>query len=454
MRNLFLKCLLLILHSVTLFSQLPVNNMSLIVNKNEHFLDMYSAVWGYTAPNGREYAILGCSEGTAFYDVTDTGNVTESDFVPGLSSLWREFKTYCEYAYIVSEAVGSGLQIVDLQYLPDSVSLMNTITFPGYSRTHTISQSGPYLYMNGGDYNNGGIFVFDISLDPLNPVKRGNWRDHYIHDCRVKNDTIWAAAIFDGLIYSISAVNKDSLRTLTSWFNLPVPGPHNTAITDDRKYLYVTDEIGFPPRVMKVWNITNLNNPILESSWQPTGIDSSIGHNVEIYGNYALVAHYSAGVRLLNITDHTNPVEIAWYDTYPENNGYNYDGCWGVYMFPSGKIVASDRQTGLYVLKSSVLPIGINSGNNQLPADYKLRQNYPNPFNPVTKIKYSLSRNTYVKIKIYDATGRFIRSIADGFESAGEHFVVFNGSDLSSGVYFYVLEAGEYIESKKMVLIK
>jgi len=454
MKMLFLKYFLLLVTSFPVLTQVPVSNMSLIANKNEHFVDMYSAVWGYTAPNDREYAILGCSEGTAFYDITDTGNVTESDFVPGLSSLWREFKTYGEYAYIVSEALGSGLQIVDLQYLPDSVSLVNTITFPGYSRTHTISQSGPYLYMNGGDYNNGGIFVFDISQDPVNPFKRGSWHQHYIHDCRVVNDTIWAAAIFDGYIYVINAVNKDSLRTINSWLNLPVPGPHNTAITDDRKFLYVTDEIGFPPRVMKVWDVSNIQNPVLLNMWQPTDIDSAIGHNVEIYGDYAIVAHYSAGVRLLNITDHAIPVEIAWYDTFPENNGYNFDGCWGVYLFPSGKIVASDRQTGLYVLRSSVLPIGINSGNNQLPADYKLKQNYPNPFNPVTKIEYFLPRNSYVEIKIYDVSGKYIKSIVNGFESAGDHFAVFNASDLASGVYFYVLEAGEYDESKKMVLIK
>lgn len=449
-----MKFLYFLLLSAQLFAQQQSANMRLIANKNEHFLDMYSAVWGYTAPNGREYAILGCSEGTAFYDITDTNNVTESAFLPGLSSQWREFKTYGHYAYIVSEANGSGLQVVDLQYLPDSVSLLNTITFPGYSRTHTISQSGPYLYLNGGDYNGGGIFIFDVSQNPVFPVKRGNWFEHYIHDCRVVNDTIWAAAIFDGFICTINAGNKDSLRTIRNWLNLPAPGPHNTALTDNRKYLYVTDEIGSFPRFTKVWNVTDLNNPVLETMWRPPGIDSAIGHNIEIYGNFALLAHYSAGVRVLNITDHVNPVEIAWYDTYPQNNGSNYDGCWGAYLFPSGKIIASDRSTGLYVLRSSVLPIGINTGNNNLPATFKLGQNYPNPFNPVTKIQYSLPRNAYIRLQIYDASGRFVKSIVDGFESAGEHFAVFNGGNLASGVYFYVLQAGEYAESKKMVLIK
>src|SRR5688572_4509817 len=81
-----------------LYSQLPNSNMSLIANKNDHFTStLYSAVWGYTADNGREYAILGCPNGTAFYDVTDTTNIVECDFLPGVTSSWREMKTFGKY---------------------------------------------------------------------------------------------------------------------------------------------------------------------------------------------------------------------------------------------------------------------------------------------------------------------------------------------------------------------
>ncbi|MEO8513853.1 MAG: choice-of-anchor B family protein [Ignavibacteria bacterium] len=452
-----MKTLLLFIISIPLYSQLPNHNMRLIANRNEHYVNNYSAIWGYSAPNDREYAILGCSEGTAFYDITDTNNIYESGFIQGLSSLWREFKTFGHYAYIVSEAGGSGLQIVDLQYLPDSVSLVNTVTFAGYSRTHTISQSGPYLYLNGADYNNAGIFIFDLSQDPVHPLKRGNWYENYIHDCRVVNDTIWAAAIFNGHIYVIDAVNKDSLRTITSWVNLPDPGPHNTAITGDRKFLLVTDEIGSIPRLLKTWNVQNVFNPQLVASWQPSDIDSSIVHNVEIYGNYALVAHYTAGVRLIDISNPAIPVEVAWYDTYPTNNGFNYNGCWGAYLFPSGKIIASDRATGLYVLKSSITAIGIGSNNNNnLPSGYSLKQNFPNPFNPVTKIEYSVPQNSYIRIKIYDLKGGIIGILSDKFEDAGVHSFTYDASRLSSGVYFYTLETGDgmILLTKKMVLVK
>lgn len=78
-----------------LVSQLGHNNMRLIANKNDHFApELYSAIWGYISPDGREYAILGCPNGTAFYDVTDSLNIYECDFLPGLTSSWREMKVF------------------------------------------------------------------------------------------------------------------------------------------------------------------------------------------------------------------------------------------------------------------------------------------------------------------------------------------------------------------------
>src|SRR2546425_5335568 len=127
------KIILLIFLSLCLrhesFSQLPDSNMVRLANLNQHSGGTaYSAVWGYRATNGREYAILGCGTGTAFIDITESANIHEVDFQPGLTSQWREMKVHSHYCYIVSEASGSGLQIVDLQYLPDSVHLVSTYT--------------------------------------------------------------------------------------------------------------------------------------------------------------------------------------------------------------------------------------------------------------------------------------------------------------------------------------
>ena len=119
MQKLFIVLFLFLISCSSSFSQLPNQNTYLLANIDQY--SSYSALWGYTAPDGREYAILGTQVGTSFIDITDSANIHEVDSVKGLNSGWREMKTYSHYAYIVSEATNSGLQIVDLQYLPDSV---------------------------------------------------------------------------------------------------------------------------------------------------------------------------------------------------------------------------------------------------------------------------------------------------------------------------------------------
>ncbi|MDZ4710727.1 MAG: choice-of-anchor B family protein [bacterium] len=443
------------------YSQLPNQNTYLLRN-----LDVagrsYSALWGYVADDGREYAILGCNTGTAFIDITDSANIREVDFVTGLSSNWREMKTYSHYAYIVSEATNSKLQIVDLQYLPDSVRLVTTWDYPNYTKTHSISQSGRFLYLNGGNVtlggtSQGGVAILDLT-NPVAPVKRGQWSTRYVHDCRVLNDTIWACNISDQKVSVITATNKDNLQEVTNWNNLPNPSPHNSAITDNRKYILVTDENQTPGK-LKVWNIQDLSNITFVTSWAPTGITTSIVHNVEIYGNYAVVAHYTSGIRIINISNPAAPVEVAWYDTRPQDNSNNYSGCWGVYKFPSGKIIGSDMSNGLFVIKTN-FPMTDITANTIEPVNYSLSQNFPNPFNPSTKINFSIKENSFVKMNVVNMEGRLVAEVVNDRRDAGNYEITFDAGkyQLSSGTYFYELQVennlNKYSETKKMFLIK
>ena len=85
---------------------------------------------------------------------------------------------------------------------------------------------------------------------------------------------------------------------------------------------------------------------------------------------------------------------------------------------------------------------------------FNLYQNYPNPFNPITKIKYSIPNQSSVTIKVYDILGREIETLINKEEKAGNYEINWNASKLSSGVYFYQLKAGEFIQTKKMLLLK
>jgi len=426
MKTFFLAFAIIALFCVNSFSQLGNNNMTLLANINNRTTP-YAAVWGYEDPkDGREYAIIGTFDGTSFVDITDPYNIHEVGFVPSTSpgnsnNSWREMKTYSHYAYIVSEVPNSGVQIIDLQYLPDSVRYVKKFLFTGYSDSHSISQEGPYLYLNGSNSGIGnGITVLDLTSNPETPVIRGSYNIDYVHDCRVKNDTIYAANIYISKVSIISAVNKNSLSLISSFINQPNSGPHNTAVTSDSKYILVTDEIGNSPRQLKIWNREDLGDITYVSGWQPTGITTAIVHNVEVYGNYALVAHYRAGVRLVDITNKSAPTEVAWFDTYPASNSGSYSGCWGVYMFPSGKIIASDMQTGLYVLKT---PFNItmavegfyNNATNQMNISDTVRAYLRNSNSP-----YSIVDSSKALVSSANLTGKF-----DFFNApAGSYYLV------------------------------
>ena len=100
-------------------------------------------------------------------------------------------------------------------------------------------------------------------------------------------------------------------------------------------------------------------------------------------------------------------------------------------------------------------PVGIEPPySNQVPSDYALNQNYPNPFNPTTNIKFNLPKSGEVTLKIYDILGNEVKTIVEGVQPAGVYNMTVDGTNLASGIYFYTLKAGNFVETKKMSLIK
>ena len=100
-------------------------------------------------------------------------------------------------------------------------------------------------------------------------------------------------------------------------------------------------------------------------------------------------------------------------------------------------------------------PTATNSRpENNLPRSFYLEQNYPNPFNPVTRIKYSVPKTSYLTIKVYDVMGREVATVFDGVQQAGNYTAILDGSNLPSGIYFYKMETNGFVETKKMVFLK
>jgi len=106
------------------------------------------------------------------------------------------------------------------------------------------------------------------------------------------------------------------------------------------------------------------------------------------------------------------------------------------------------------ILSKGIPPLGLNNYQRNLPDQFLLYQNYPNPFNPTATIRYDLPKDAKVLIKVYDIIGREVRKLVDEFKKAGSYTVSFDGTNLASGIYFYRIEAGDFVQTKKMVLIK
>jgi len=96
----------------------------------------------------------------------------------------------------------------------------------------------------------------------------------------------------------------------------------------------------------------------------------------------------------------------------------------------------------------------VEKEENILPSEYSLSQNYPNTFNPTTKIRYEIPEGSFITIKVYDVLGREISTLLNEEKPAGSYEVEFEASQLTSGIYFYRLQAGSFVETKKMVLMK
>ena len=117
----------------------------------------------------------------------------------------------------------------------------------------------------------------------------------------------------------------------------------------------------------------------------------------------------------------------------------------------TGSQVAHPGQSGLVV---SLTTTGVSELTNSTPHTWSLGQNYPNPFNPATVISYQIPVNTYVTLKVYDMLGREVKTLVNERQTAGTHLVTFDAGNLASGVYFYRMQAGSFVQTKKLILMK
>jgi len=340
-------------------------------NTIQHSGNYYNDIWGYTDELGNEYAIVGSPTKVHFIDVTNPTTPTEiHNHTGGNTSLWRDFKSYKKHVYAVADEGSEGMLIFDMSGLPASPpTLVNQVT--GFGRAHNIFIDVPngLLYVAGSNFAGGGVMVYDLNTDPANPtlVFSNSLSGGYVHDIYVKDNIAYASHGFSGLyMYDFSNPSSPFLidSRFTGGYN------HSSWITDDDQYVVYAEEVpdGRPLGILDISDIPNNGIELVRTFKFPLLAPQETNvtpHNPFIAGDYCIVSYYEDGVQIFDISDKNNPVQVAWYDTEPNNTTYGgTNNNWGVYpYFPSGNIIATDTDFGLFVLSTSLnIPTTCNDG--------------------------------------------------------------------------------------------
>ena len=308
----------------------------------------YNDVWGYSAPDGTELAILGSDVGTHFVDVTDPGAPYEVAFIPGGRSLWRDMKTYGHYAYSVNES-GGGLQVIDL-FDPLHPALVNIVE-GAFSTAHNIfvDTGSATLWVVGATTTpQDNVFAYSLEPDPSTPAFITSWGGAYVHDIYVRDGLAYAAALYEHELWVLDVSQLPFIDLLAA---VPTPGrfTHNTWLTEDGRYCLTTDENSGGH--VGIFDVENPQVPVLVAEWTHPEAPASIVHNAFVKGDFAYVSWYSTGLQILDLRDPRTPARAGYYDTYPGTTP-SYDGAWGVYPFArSGYTYISDISTGLYIVR-------------------------------------------------------------------------------------------------------
>lgn len=310
-----------------------------------------SNLWGYVAPDGTEYAVVGTENGVSIVSLANPANPVEVQFLPGIQTIWREVKVYGDYAYIGNEG-GDGLRIVDLSGLPGSAPYKDTIIH-GNETIHTVSETDGYLYLNGTNVGNGGFQVLDLHNDPWRPEYIGEYTTRYVHDCYVRGNTMYAGQINDGLLAIIDVTNKNAPVDVNthSYIN---SFTHNAWLNDASTACFTTDEKN--AAYVYAWDITDpMNIQELDKIRSSLSAGASIPHNIHVINDYGVTSYYRDGVVIFDVAHPNNMIEVGYYDTSPMSGG-GFNGAWGVFnYFPSGNIIVSDMEEGLFVLRPNYI---------------------------------------------------------------------------------------------------
>jgi len=344
MRIILLSILFMI--SVSLIAQPDQNpiNVSLISHIELPNGEDGNDVWGYTDENGLEYAIMGGASTTYIWSLEDHANPIQRAAIGGTTTIWRDMKVWEDHIYVTTDNTQNntnfdGLLIIDMSEAPDNITFefqRDTFNLAGQEEVlgscHNIyiDEDG-YAYLAGCNVGVGGVIILDLE------------------DKDNKDSILYASEIFEG-IFSMYDIRDRSNPILINSAQTTFDFTHNAWLSDDGNYLFTTDE-----RANAFVDAFDISDPMdiqKIDSYRPLDTEGRgvIPHNTHYYDGYLVTSWYTDGFKVIDANKPDNLIEVAKYDTWDGPDG-DFFGCWGAYpFFPSGVMLASDINSGLYVL--------------------------------------------------------------------------------------------------------
>ena len=345
-------------------------------------------IWGWTSDDGREFALVGQTDGTAFVEVLD-GSLAYLGRLPTqtASSTWRDIKVIAGHAYIGSEASGHGIQVFDLGRLLDvdpsspvefSVDGDLAALFDGVGSSHNVVANADTstLYVVGAAECSGGLVVVDVS-DPTAPEQVGcGASDGYVHDAQC---VVYPEAGVDEAYrgrevcfaynedaFTIYDVSDRASPVVVS--STPYDGASYThqgwVVDAEFRHVLLDDELdetyGSDQRTRTyIFDISSLEAPVHTGTF--VAAHNSIDHNMYVVDGLAYQANYGSGLRILDVAgvaeDPTGGSieELGYFDCYPEDDAdpaAEFYGSWSVYpYFASGTLIVNCIERGLFAVK-------------------------------------------------------------------------------------------------------
>jgi choice-of-anchor B domain-containing protein len=351
---------------------------------NTELVSRYAATgvagtWGYVAPDGGRYALMGTRVGVLVLDLRDPANprrvdeIAGPDNTPSPGIYWREIRVRGHYAYVVSEQTNfrGGIMVIDLAGLPASVRFVRSVTpRDGQLAAHTldIDTGRGLLYLQRltslsapaaagtsrplhteenpvGDANNGSVDIYELNTDPETPTYVTTFNQHKsVHDMTAAGDFVYVAEGFADSFSKWDVRNPAAPLLVARW---PVGGfAHSLWPNADGSWLVTMEELpnGLPSRVFSMVGATATQVATMRQG-------TATPHNVVVEGNRAYMSHYTEGLVVWDLSNPAAPRLAAHFDTNSVS-GPQLDGCWGVYKYPGEPLaICSDMRTGFNLIR-------------------------------------------------------------------------------------------------------